>query len=482
MSFRLYVGNYPSDFTQEDIEKLFSEFEGIEVDKVLKKNTKCYSFLICEDIDQLVSVIKKMNKKMVSGRRLIVRASDANLQEYVDLILQNEESCLSEDTSSSSPTKVPFVPVQVMKSKYRQPHRSNNYEKSASSTNLQDSSPKSDENHGGSADRSNYSLSSLPNQQKHVQNKVINNVPNKFDSINLQKNSPKTDENQRVSANRSNYSSRSMYSPCKHEASDLETSANDSGFTSKGQSKVYNQRKSTNNYESNFENSDNMHNKFGSSSLQKISSKIEENRGVSANGSSKSMHSPHKHGARERENSANGSGFTSNTQSQLHINQRKSANNYMLPNYNPHSSKNPSNSYQAVDSEYFENDSNCSSKSLRSNSSGINVQSSRYNEYFSQRQDSSSPTWVSVTNFRFGTHYTDLFELFSDYSPLHVRMICNYPCEDSLCEALVCFPSRDIADDVIMNFDNTIFQGRIILVNDAEDLTIMNELLSVANT
>ena len=457
MAFRLYVGNYPCSFTKKDVENLFLDFDGIKVDKTFENKTKSFSFLTCKDIDQLVSVIKKMNRTLVSGRNLVVRASDERLQEYVELILQNDEPSSSEMALSTS-SETPFVPVQVMKNKYRQPLGKSDCEKSG---------------------------------KMHY----------KSDAYSFQKNFRKHDEDSEVSANKSDCSSRFMHNKYQHkqDVSDC-ASANVSSVFSKAPNKVNNQR------------SPGISRNNTYSSKSPLNSYQTASEGISANDSnlrSKTLHNVNN----QRTPRSNDESFKNNT----------------------HSFKNPLNNYQTFHSknenECFETDSNHSSGSLLksyhnatkqinsdfpenvspksytcrqseheryyhdqisenscsgysyNNAKSFDNQASRNTGCFSQQRDSSSPAWISVANFRINTCTEALYELFSDYNPLKIKMICNVPRRDKfLTEAHVCFPNKDVADDVILNFDNTMFEGRIILVNDVEDLSIMNELLNVSHS
>ncbi|GIY11518.1 uncharacterized protein CDAR_584881 [Caerostris darwini] len=87
--------------------------------------------------------------------------------------------------------------------------------------------------------------------------------------------------------------------------------------------------------------------------------------------------------------------------------------------------------------------------------------------------------FVSVINFPLGLEKRDLYELFTDFNPVKIFMVCNKPRVDRKpTEAIVCFMSEQDATDAILTLDNTIYNGRVILVADVVDTSIVSELLS----
>lgn len=432
MAFRVYVGNYPFNLKKEDVQNLFRDFDGVQVDKICQKNSKSFAFLTCNDIDQLVSVIKNMNGTSVSGRNLIVRASDENLQEYVNLILQNENTSEPEESS----------PMKIMRNKCRRPYKKSDSENSGihdkfggNRKQFEKNSPKNEDNFG--SDGKHFEKSSPKNEDN------FGATGNHYE-----KHSPKSEDNFGISQRKSN-SSRSM-----HNVTDCKSSFNSSYSSPKIGEKLNDQP----NLRSNDKSHENNAYFSGNSpaSYQSGSDKNEhEHFETSSNHSYKSQKNYHQ---ATYQNETNSTGNT--TPDFQRYCQQKSKRN---------------------DHGQFNNFSRYSSN----NTSDTDSQASKYenNEHFYEQRETSSPTWVSVTNFKIGTNARAFYDLFSDYNPLRVKMICNQPRRDKmLAEAHVCFPSKEIADDVILNFDNTMFEGRIILVNDVEDLTIMNELLNISHS
>lgn len=258
MSFQVYVGNYPTEFTKYDVENIFTDFR-MKLVRFIVKDRKRYSFFSCEDMNEVVSVVREKNNAPVGGRKLIVRASDNNLQSYVNMLLEEQGS-----TSGGSPSGA----FQVM------------------------------------------------GNQSHSASRRYNEY--QYETILYNSHNPSCD-----------------------------TYENDSS--------------------------------------------------VIAHHNGKYSPSPEK------------------------LDAKKSFSDYYVG------------------------------------------------------------AWVSVTNFPIGTQPHELRNLFIDYNPIHIHMICNYARKDkALTEAHVCFNNQDVANDVILNFDNTIYHGRLLLVNDIEDLTILNELLDVS--
>ncbi|GIY62618.1 uncharacterized protein CEXT_174981 [Caerostris extrusa] len=69
-------------------------------------------------------------------------------------------------------------------------------------------------------------------------------------------------------------------------------------------------------------------------------------------------------------------------------------------------------------------------------------------------------------NFPLGLGKRDLYELFRLQS-VKIFMVCNKPRVDRKpTEAVVCFMSEQDATDAILTLDNTIYNGRVILVAD----------------
>ncbi|KFM77582.1 hypothetical protein X975_19012, partial [Stegodyphus mimosarum] len=90
----IYVGNYPNTYTADDVLELFDDFEGIILQRYVKKGQKCYSFLTCVDESQLLDVVTSMHNLIVDGRNLIVRAKDQDLQEIIEEALEEQGAAL----------------------------------------------------------------------------------------------------------------------------------------------------------------------------------------------------------------------------------------------------------------------------------------------------------------------------------------------------------------------------------------------------
>ncbi|GIY10638.1 uncharacterized protein CDAR_437301 [Caerostris darwini] len=87
-------------------------------------------------------------------------------------------------------------------------------------------------------------------------------------------------------------------------------------------------------------------------------------------------------------------------------------------------------------------------------------------------------SFVSVLNFPLGLQQKDLYTLFSDFNPVNVIMVCNQARVDRKpTEAMVCFRSEQDATNAILTLDNTVYNGRIILVTNSVDAAVVSELL-----
>ncbi|KAG8181247.1 hypothetical protein JTE90_013022 [Oedothorax gibbosus] len=98
----VYVGNFPTSFTAEDLLYLFQDFEGIRI-KSFKKNkdNKCFAFLVCRNECQVIDIVTIMHDIDVCKRRLVVKAKDKTLQKRLEESLQSSDG-LKELTQNHS--------------------------------------------------------------------------------------------------------------------------------------------------------------------------------------------------------------------------------------------------------------------------------------------------------------------------------------------------------------------------------------------
>lgn len=595
MAFRVYVGNYPCSFTENDVKDLFRNFDGVTVEKVCKKHLKSFSFLVCKEMDTLVSLIKIMNGSIVSSRRLVVRASDTSVQEYVNLLLEDK------NVGNGDHIQMPLAPDKVMRNK-RIEHQQCKDDKSETSvksfpkensscTNSQNGSSsdsrrykddfttKTETNHEtfqnsyqrASTEQSKFNKnSSFPRFSQHSnsnrhdsiynnqrykddfaeKSEMIHESPQNYNhesfkehssyeknpNFSSQPSKPKFSERNHSSCINRQYEDNSPKKPeaspeslqITHQPPPVHHSNGKKSSNDKHDSKKNDEKGSGYCYSSEYEN-------------QKIPRKTHASQYHSGNHYSKDS-------GDERSNGSSNSYQFNNRQSpeqlysyQTHLSPHGSGHTYgdkhnSSQRYADDSSKNsvsPQSSYQH---SYNDKNSQISSRSPRNNyssnygvrqyedslpeSSGASYESypvlteysshknnsnfpssssqhSYDNDYDStsnmgnvrpqnnsrngdQQQDESELAWLSVSNFRWGTMISDLYELFSDYDPVEVILLCNEPNADrALTEAHISFWNQSIADDVIMEFDNTLYEGRLLLVTDVEDLTVMNELVKL---
>lgn len=562
MAFKLYVGNYPHHFTEKDVLNLFRDFDGVRIEKISNfQSSETFSYLTCNDIDQLVSVIKKMNGTSVFGSDLIVKANDEKMQEYVNLILKDDETSVSEES---------LVPLQEMRNKCPPHHERNDYEKSdiyykSDDTNIHFRKYSSitgvnsrfsvnkltypsrsmhniyQQNHNGSdyetsSDNSCFSSNIGGKLNVSVKSDMYDKSDN--DNIHFRKSPPKKEDSSGVSKNKSTSPSRSVHNiyQQKHNVSDCETSNNFCLFSKMGKklnnhqtnSKVYYksyknnssgnslnsyQRSSDDNEDEHFKT---IHNSFPKSLQKSYRGNEHEHFKTNSNHFSKSLQKSY-HQNEHGYFKANYNNFPKLSEKSYHQNDHEhfpeSSQKSYHQNEHEHSKTNSNHFLKSSQNSYYQtikqpnfdysvnsslesqkynkpksdNNDHDQFKNTTNNFSGYSFNDTdskasriKNSKSFHNQRETSSPTWISVTNFRIGTGIKTFYELFSDYKPLRVRMICNEPRKNKLLtEAYLCFPSREIADDVILNFDNTLLEGRYILVNDVEDLTLMNELLHI---
>lgn len=171
MSYRFYVGNYPTEFSQQDLLELFKDFNDIKLEKMFKKDLKSFSFFECTDINVLVLIIKKLNNSVVAGRNLKVRATDKNLQDYISVLLENNDDVIEPEVPSLAQpeerTKNKFllksedrdiVQQQVKKDSYAS--RSKTRWITSEHDEYYSRSPSSSKSHGSLVDECNASLAS----------------------------------------------------------------------------------------------------------------------------------------------------------------------------------------------------------------------------------------------------------------------------------------------------------------------------------
>ncbi|GFQ71899.1 uncharacterized protein TNCT_495431 [Trichonephila clavata] len=403
MSCKVYVGNYPSTFSQKDILYLFQDFEGIEMVGFFKNKQKCFSFLHCVDQDQVVDVVTTMHDIDVCGRNLIVRSSDETLQKAI------EES---------------FVKNGVLETL----HPRNKCNQSSTSSNSFSKTKFSKDNESTTIGYwSNTDANNSKTQNTYSQNNFQTSTEQNYDS---------------VSSPGSHYYSSNTSGPKfpeKHE-------------------------------------SDYSRDYFAAS----------EEKGRYDN--NKSTEIPQCHGYNE--------------DLMKNINPQETFLKYAKPKSDPTDPLTMSDKFASYSQKSY-NQQNAYNGKVGGRNAHQNVEygeghpvhrrGKSYNEHPLEIANPAPETvilnglvipkdelsFVSVLNFPLGLPTRDLYELFTDYNPVKIFIVCNKARMDRTpTEAIICFTNEKDATNAILNLDNTVYRGRVLLVTDAVNMVLVSELLS----
>lgn len=72
---RLYVGNLPYSYSEEDLKEVFSEFSTSTVKLIIDRDTgrsKGFGFVEIDSKDEALKAIQTLDKKVVDGKALVV--------------------------------------------------------------------------------------------------------------------------------------------------------------------------------------------------------------------------------------------------------------------------------------------------------------------------------------------------------------------------------------------------------------------------
>lgn len=72
---RLYVGNLPYSFTEDDVKNIFSEFNVASVKLIMDRETgrsKGFAFVDIDSKEEALEAIEQLDKKIVAGKALTV--------------------------------------------------------------------------------------------------------------------------------------------------------------------------------------------------------------------------------------------------------------------------------------------------------------------------------------------------------------------------------------------------------------------------
>ncbi|KAF8774393.1 hypothetical protein HNY73_016947 [Argiope bruennichi] len=443
MPVKIYVGNYPSSFKQDDVLNLFQDYEGIELVGFFKNKKKCYSFLHCIDEHQLVEIVTNLNAIDVCGRNLIVRAADENFQKQI------EESILKYDVGNYHPKDTSGLNSST--SMYENTGNDAYSKARSSKQSLSSQMTTSDSKNTYSK---NYQMGASA---------FHSNVPIIYDN---DKRIAKQNKSTSNSYENHNYFSQISESDYSSQQNNRSVENSFGGCRAKGAGSYQN---------------------VSESERKKPDLNINPQEAFSKSKTDTSVHyktigerfeSYKTDSARNRQSPLNASHQTSNFREGYHARNRNT-NEYSLDavqigSYQTDSMYNRENSsvagYQTTNlREQYENyDKNISDCSLET----VNSKSS------SQQYENLS--YISVMNFPLYLPTRNLYELFSDFNPLKVLIVCNKPRVDKApTEAIICFENDKDATNAILTLDNTVYRGRVLLVTDAVDMSLVSELLSI---
>lgn len=508
MSFELYIGNYPREFSREDVANLFRNFRGAKLVKFFQRDLKCFSFVTCVDIDQVLCIIEEKNNYVVGGRKLVVRATNNELQNYIDLLLEERkiQKISNDSLSASSSVKSEVSPIHEFQkisddSSLISLRLMKNGRKRSDSRKVQEGQQFSSQLYNSKVDNHNSSYPEYGYKEDAIPvTETISKLNKSWESTDVSSSIKEGHQFYHLNHGRkdSHDSSYPEYGykvddiPVKESFSKLNNSSNASSSIKEGHRFRHLSHGRKDSHDSSYheygykvdaipvkETISKLNNSFGaSSSSHRFNYSKVDNQNLSYPESSYRVDTIK---AKETSSSINKS-FGASLSKVKHESSATSK-YYDTQQYYFSSSDSPSDQQnehkmtvvpQKNNQRYFSVDDIKSSSIERGAEVPESVLFDQYGE------DLNKLVCVSVTNFPLGTQMHVLRDLFIDYDPIDIYMVCNEPRKDrTLTEAIIWFSDRDVADDVIMNFDNTIFQRRLLLVNDLEDLTVMKELLVV---
>ncbi|GFS67276.1 uncharacterized protein NPIL_608461 [Nephila pilipes] len=403
MSCKVYVGNYPSTFSQKDILYLFQDFEGIEMVGFFKNKQKCFSFLHCVDQDQVVDVVTAMHDIDVCGRNLIVRSSDETLQKAIEQSFQKNgvletlhprNKCNQSFSSGSS----------FSKSKLPKDNEATSIGY-WSNTDVNDSKIQDTYSQNFQATtEQNYDSVCSPASHYFTSNTSVPKLREKHESdyskdyLAIYEEKSHYDNNKSIDTQQCHGYNDDLLKNIKPQETFLKYA--------KPRSDSSEQHKT-------------MSDKFASYSPKPFN----QLSAYSCKGNARNIHQNIEYGEghqvyRKGMSSSDHSQETANPVSETVI-----LNGLVIP-----------------------------------------------------RDDLS---FVSVLNFPLGLPTRDLYELFADFNPVKIFIICNKARMDRTpTEAIICFTNEKDATDAILNLDNTVYRGRVLLVTDAVNMVLVSELLS----
>ncbi|GBL89271.1 hypothetical protein AVEN_225813-1 [Araneus ventricosus] len=398
MPHKIYVGNYPLSFIEDDVLNLFQDYEGVELDVFFRNKNKCYSFLHCISERQLIEIVANLHDIDVCGRNLIVRAADENLQKQIQksilkygaVNVHPKNTCDVNSSTSVYGNNGMFVQSEARPSKQSSPQMVNSYSKNTY--------PKKYEM-GTSA--GHLTTPNTYNNSKRI-----------------------AKQNESLSKNREIQDYSSHFSESNYSSQQSSYYAQTSFNGGRG--------KNTSSYCQNLSEAEgkksdlciNPQETFLKFSKSKTDASGHHKTIGERFGSFKTFHN--------RENSTS-------------------------------AGQRPTD----LSEEYQTRNRNASESSLET----VHNQP--------RSQDCKSLSFVSVVNFPLYLPTRDLYRLFADFNPIKVFIVCNEPRKDKTpTEAIICFEKEKEATDAILNLDNTVYRGRILIVTDAVDMSLVSELLS----
>ncbi|CAL1278065.1 unnamed protein product [Larinioides sclopetarius] len=396
MSHKIYVGNYPLSFVEDDVLNLFQDFEGIELVGFFRNKNKCYSFLHCISERQLIEIVANLNDIDVCGRNLIVRAADENLHKRIQKSISK------------------YGAVNV--------HPRNTCDVSNST-----SVSGNNEIFGHSNTRSSNQSSSP--QAGNFYSK--NNAHKKYDM---------GPTNTGYSANSKRFYKQNEGNSNNYESHDYSAHSSESNYSSPQNSHYF-----QNSFNAGREGNETSYSQNASGSEKKKPDlNINPQDTFSRFSKSKTDASGHYKTMNER--------FDSYKKNVMHSRENSASAGHRATN---------------LSEEYQTRQGNASGSSLET------VHNQPHAEEFNNL------SFVSVVNFPLYLPTRDLYKLFSDFNPIKVFIVCNEPRMDKTpTEAIICFESEKEATDAILTLDNTVYRGRVIIVTDAVDMSLVSELLS----
>ncbi|KFM57587.1 hypothetical protein X975_05693, partial [Stegodyphus mimosarum] len=477
--FEIYVGNYPTHYTEDDVLNLFEDFEGIVLQRCFKKKQKSFCFLTCIDESQVIDVVMKMNKLVVDGRSLVVRAQDPDLQHIIENTVEKADTSPLHKHSDEARKKNTFQ-EQVQKTRNELCERF--FSDCGSSVNI----------HSQEVQELSDAVS------------VVENTLEKADTSPLHKHSDETRKKNtfqlQVQKTRNKLCEKDEL--CERFFSDCGNSAN---IHSQAVQELSDTVSVIENTVEKMDtpllhehaNETRMKNTF-QQQVQKTRNKLCEidelcERFFSDCDSSVTLHS------QEVQELSDAAFFPEIVH--CNITETASSRSYSKAsgssayNYSQQVREPSISDYRKLENPafeiYFNSRDNAAYDYFRQvqELSDTELPSSRASAMCSSLmnvdikdvvgQENKEINYVCVSNFPLQTSVQDLFELFDDYDPVKIVMVCNAPRKDRRpTQALVCFSDDDNALDAIFNLDNTLYRGRILNVYDIKHISSLQDFIN----